>query len=197
MVDLKKKPYCLSDEDIKWVDDTIRSMSDEEKTVQLFFQLTASQDEEYLRELANKYHVGGCRYNAMKKEDVKRQNELLQKHSRIPLFIACNTETGGDGAYTDGTYIGSGIKIAATDNTDYAFKLGKYSSEQAAEAGLAGGGEYIASAEHAEATKLAQREQVVQLGGAHAGGEPRFARNILLFLEPGAHGHQHQARGGG
>ena len=83
MVNLKAKPYCLSDEDISWVNDTLKSMSDEEKTGQLFFQLTASQDEEYLKELVDKYHVGGCRYNAMKKEDVKRQNEILQKHSKL------------------------------------------------------------------------------------------------------------------
>ena len=31
MVDLKAKPYCLSDEDIKWVEETINSMTDEEK----------------------------------------------------------------------------------------------------------------------------------------------------------------------
>ena len=135
MVDLKAKPYCLSDSDVKWVEDTVKSMSDGEKVGQLFFQLTASQDEEYLKELVEKYHVGGCRYNAMKGEDVKRQNEILQKHTKIPLFIACNTEAGGNGASTDGTYVGSGIKIAATDNTDYAYKLGKMSNEEAAAIG--------------------------------------------------------------
>ena len=51
MVDLKAKPYCLSDEDCNWVEETIRGMSDEEKVGQLFFQLTASHDEAYLREL--------------------------------------------------------------------------------------------------------------------------------------------------
>ena len=37
MVDLKAKPYCLNDEQIKWVEDTIAGMSDEEKAGQLFF----------------------------------------------------------------------------------------------------------------------------------------------------------------
>lgn len=32
MVDLKAKPYYLSDEDIKWVEDTIAGMTDEEKS---------------------------------------------------------------------------------------------------------------------------------------------------------------------
>ena len=38
-VDLKAKPYNLSDEDIKWVQDTIAGMSDEEKIGQLFINL--------------------------------------------------------------------------------------------------------------------------------------------------------------
>ena len=51
MVDLKARPYYLSDEDIHWVQETIGGMSAEEKVGQLFFQLTASMDEEYLKEL--------------------------------------------------------------------------------------------------------------------------------------------------
>lgn len=135
MTNLKAKPYCLSDEDVEWVNQTIKSMSDEEKVGQLFFQLTASQDEEYLKELTEKYHVGGCRYNAMDSEKVKRQNEILQKYSKIPLFIACNTEMGGNGAFSDGTYVGSGIKIAATDDPRFAEELGRISGIEATSAG--------------------------------------------------------------
>ena len=135
MTDLRKKPYCLDDGGIKWVQDTIASMTDEEKVGQLFFQLTASTDEDYLCELVTKYRVGGCRYNPMKGEDVKRHNELLQKHSKIPLFIACNTEMGGNGACSDGVYLGSGIKIGATDNESYAYELGRLSNTEAASIG--------------------------------------------------------------
>lgn len=49
MVDLKANPYYLSDEDCKWVEETIASMTPEEKVGQLFFQLTSSQEEEYLK----------------------------------------------------------------------------------------------------------------------------------------------------
>lgn len=135
MVDLKKKPYCLSDEDIAWVENTIASMTDEEKVGQLFFQLTAGIDEAYLRELMEKYHLGGCRYNNMPGQVVKMQNATLQKYAKIPVFIACNTETGGNGACSDGTFIASGIKIGATGNAEYAKALGKYSNEEAASIG--------------------------------------------------------------
>ena len=84
MVNLKQKPYLLSDEDIKWVESTIAGMTDEEKVGQLFFQLTAGIDENYLRELMEKYHLGGCRYNNMPSKMVKAQNATLQKYAKIP-----------------------------------------------------------------------------------------------------------------
>lgn len=135
MIDLKAKPYCLSDEDIAWVQNTIKGMTDEEKVGQLFFQLTAGIDEEYLKNLMEKYHLGGCRYNNMPAMAVKMQNATLQKYAKIPLFIACNTETGGNGCCSDGTYIGSGIKIGATGKLEHAKALGKYSNEEAASIG--------------------------------------------------------------
>jgi beta-N-acetylhexosaminidase len=135
MVDLKAKPYCLSNEDIAWVQNTIASMTAEEKTGQLFFQLTMGIDETYLKNLMEKYHLGGCRYNNMPGAAVQMQNTILQKYAKIPLFIACNTETGGNGACSDGTYIASGIKIGATGEEKYAYALGKYSNEEAAALG--------------------------------------------------------------
>ena len=130
MVNLKAMPYFLSDEDIKWVEDTIAGMSDEEKVGQLFFQLTAGQDEEYLKELMEKYHLGGCRYNAMPGVKVLEQNKTLQKYAKVPIFIACNPEQGGNGVCPDGTFVGSGIKVGATRNADYARAMGRVSGAQ-------------------------------------------------------------------
>lgn len=135
MVNLKAKPYNLSDADIAWVENTIVGMSDEEKVGQLFFQLTSSQEESYLRELMEKYHLGGCRYNGMTGDKVLAQNRILQKYAKIPVFVACNTESGGNGACNDGTYIGSGVKIGATNNPQYAHDLGRMANEEAAAIG--------------------------------------------------------------
>ncbi len=135
MVDLKAKPYYLSDEDIRWVEETIAGMTDEEKVGQLFFQLTAGVDEEYLKTLMEKYHLGGCRYNHMPAAAVQMQNRTLQKYAKVPVIIACNTENGGAGAAADGSYIAPGIKIAATDKKEYAFELGRLSNVEAAAMG--------------------------------------------------------------
>ena len=130
MVDLRAKPYYLSHEDIAWVENTIASMSDEEKVGQLFWQLTAGNSEEYLRELMEKYHLGGCRYNGMPGQMVLNQNRILQKYAKVPVFIACNPEKGGDGVCVDGTFVSSQVKIGATGKTEYAKAMGQVSGAQ-------------------------------------------------------------------
>ncbi len=130
MVDLRAKPYCLGEEDIAWVQSTIAGMTSEEKVGQLFWQLTASQEEEYLKELVEKYHVGGCRYNGMPGARVLAQNRILQKHAKIPVFIACNPEQGGNGVCPDGTFVANQVKIGATGKTEYARAMGRVSGAQ-------------------------------------------------------------------
>ena len=135
MVNLREKPYYLDDKDIAWVEKTIASMTDEEKVGQLFFQLCASQEEEYLKELMEKYHLGGCRYNGMPGEKVLAQNTILQKYAKIPVFIACNPEKGADGVCPDGTSVGAGIKVGATGKNEYAFAMGEVSGAAIAATG--------------------------------------------------------------
>ena len=130
MVNLKAKPYYLSDADIAWVESTIAGMTAEEKVGQLFWQLTAGNSEEYLKELMEKYHLGGCRYNGMPGQMVLNQNRILQKYAKVPVFIACNPEQGGNGVCTDGTFVSSQVKIGATGKPEYAHAMGKISGTQ-------------------------------------------------------------------
>ncbi len=135
MVNLRKMPYNLGDADIAWVESTIAAMTDEEKVGQLFWQLTASQEEDYLRELMEKYHLGGCRYNGMPGTKVLEQNRTLQKYAKIPVFIACNPEQGGNGVCPDGTFVSSGVKVGATGKPEYAQAMGRVSGAQIAATG--------------------------------------------------------------
>ena len=123
-------PYYLNDEDIAWVEGTIASMTDEEKVGQLFWQLTAGNSEEYLQNLMEKYHLGGCRYNGMPGQMVLNQNRLLQKYAKVPVFIACNPEQGGNGVCPDGTFVANQVKIGATGKTEYAQAMGRVSGAQ-------------------------------------------------------------------
>ena len=135
MVNMKEKPFHLTEEDCKWVEDVIAGMTVDEKIGQLFFNMGASREEAYLKMTVNDYHIGGIRYNPGTAEEVYEQNRILQENSKIPLIIACNTENGGDGACVDGTSIASQTKIGATGNTDYAYQLGYMANKEAAAIG--------------------------------------------------------------
>ena len=49
MVDLKAKPYCLPDEEVRWVEDPIAGVAREEKVGKLFMQRNDSLDENKVR----------------------------------------------------------------------------------------------------------------------------------------------------
>ena len=135
MVNLKAKPFNLDDQGVKWVQDTIANMTIEEKIGQLFVNMGASRDEEYLKGMLDKYHIGAVRYNPATAEQVYDQNKILQENSKIPLLIAANTEAGGNGACVDGTYVGHQVKIGATNDPKYAYEMGRVSGEEAAAIG--------------------------------------------------------------
>nr|WP_108872490.1 glycoside hydrolase family 3 N-terminal domain-containing protein [Tessaracoccus timonensis] len=135
MVDLKAQPFNLDDEGVAWVEQTIAAMSDEEKIGQLFVNMGAERTEEYLTGVLDTYHIGAVRYQPSKAEEVWEQNHILQTKSKIPMLIAANTEAGGNGACTDGTYVGWEAKVAATGDVGYAYELGRISGIEASAVG--------------------------------------------------------------
>lgn len=135
MVDLKAKPYYLSDEQVKWVKDTISSMTDEEKIGQLFVNMVTDRSPEVLKEVVDKYHPGAIRYHNASAEELYEQNRILQKQSKIPLLIASNCEAGGNGGVEGGTAIANGAAIAAIDSEEAAFQLAKVGAAEAVAVG--------------------------------------------------------------
>lgn len=125
MLNLKEKPFYLNDGQIKWIEDTIASMTAEEKVGQLFVHLTGSRREDEIKEDIAATHCGGIRFNPGSKEEMWNMNYYFQKHSKIPVLSAVNVECGGNGASLDGTFVGSEMKVAATGDPEYAYKLGQ------------------------------------------------------------------------
>lgn len=125
MLNLKAKPFYLNDDQIKWIEDTIASMTVEEKIGQLFVHLTGSRQEEEVKSDIAMTHCGGIRFNPGPKEVMWTMNYNFQKNSKIPVLSAVNVECGGNGASKDGTFVGSEMKVAATGDPEYAYKLGQ------------------------------------------------------------------------
>lgn len=137
MVDLTAQPFNLDAAGVAWVENTLAGMSDEEKIGQLFVNMGSSRDEAYLTEMVQKYHIAAVRYQPGPAADIWEQNSILQQNSKIPMLIAANTEAGGNGACTDGTYVGWEIKVAAAggDAKRYAYEMGRISGVEAAAIG--------------------------------------------------------------
>lgn len=135
LVDLTKKPYNLDEKAIAWVEETIANMTLDEKIGQLFINMGGLRTEEYLTGVLNDYKIGAVRYAPGPAADIWDQNYILQTKSKIPLLIAANTESGGNGAVTDGTKIGDEVKIAATNDPKYAYELGRIAGLEASAVG--------------------------------------------------------------
>ncbi len=125
LTNLKKLPYQLGDEDISWVENTIQNMSIEEKIGQLFIVLGKSSDEKYIKNIVEKYHIGGARYVETDKTKILLQNRYYQQFSKIPMFIAANCEDGGSGACNGGTKVATHAQCGAAVSDEAAYQMGR------------------------------------------------------------------------
>lgn len=136
MVDLKQKPYFLNDEQIKYIEDKINEMSIEDKIGQLFFVVGQDSNTVNLSEFTKKYRPGGIMYRPDKAAKIKDEVSKIQKASDIPLFVAANLESGGNGIASEGTWLGTPMEMAATGDFQSAYQLGRISGYEAAQVGV-------------------------------------------------------------
>jgi beta-N-acetylhexosaminidase len=135
MINLKGKPFYLSEQDICWVMETKAEMNIDEKIGQLFCPIGYGNDPAYLDNALLRYHIGGVLYRNGEAGEMQDTQRYLQEHSRIPLLIAANLEAGGDGIATNGTSFGKQMQVAAAGNLKHAYRLGKVSCREGAAVG--------------------------------------------------------------
>jgi beta-N-acetylhexosaminidase len=126
-MDLKAKPFYLSDEDIKWVEETKASLTLDEKLGQLFFPIGYSPNEQYLQYEILSKNPGGLMFRTGKTEELFNAYSYLQTNSKVPMLLAANLEAGGDGIVLEGTAFGKQMQVAATDDPEQAYRLAKVS----------------------------------------------------------------------
>ncbi|MGN0297875.1 MAG: glycoside hydrolase family 3 protein [Lachnospiraceae bacterium] len=136
MVDLTKAPFFLDKEQLTWVEDTIASMTLEEKVGQLFVQMRKSLEPEVIKNTLATYHQGGLRWQGGDRNGVYNQNKLYQENSRIPLLIAANCDNGGDGCLSDGTFVATAAEAAAGGDTQTAYDMGYVAGREASSVGV-------------------------------------------------------------
>lgn len=135
MVDLSAKPYFLNEDQIKYVQNTVKNMSTDEKVGQLFFVIGQDEAQVNIEEFIKKYQPGGMMYRPDQAKKIKHEIATAQSTSKIPMFFAANLESGGNGIVTEGTWFGNPLQMAATDDPESAYQLGNVSGEEASQVG--------------------------------------------------------------
>ena len=124
-VNLRAKPFDLNDEQVAWVENTLASMTEDDKLRHLFCLVTYDDNEEYCRYIGEEIRPGGFMGRPMKAEQCISAVERMQRYSKIPLLVAANLEAGGNGLAKDGTSYAKPMQIGATADAEYARRLGE------------------------------------------------------------------------
>lgn len=136
MINLKGNPFYLTNEQEKWVYEKLNSLTDTEKAGQLFCVLGTIFDKETLYKLTHEYCIGGILFRPEPCDIINRKYAEAEKDIKVPLLKAANLEEGGIGAISDGTFYGTQMQVAATDNTAYAKTFGKFCAAEGRSCGV-------------------------------------------------------------
>lgn len=124
MIDLKSLPFCLSDEQVEWVQNTLANMTLREKAGQVFCPMGFTDNEYVLRHQICGLGVGGMMYRSGPAAYIQETHRKIQSMANIPLLLAANTEAGGNGLALEGTSFGAPMAVAATGNPENAYRMG-------------------------------------------------------------------------
>lgn len=127
---LKRKPFYLNEEKIKWVEQTLKGLSTEEKVGQLFCVNFREGEETEIDYVYNILSPGGCMYRTIPMKKAIEFTEKVRKKAKIPLLIAANLEKGGNGIVEEGTLFAAPMEVAATQNEEMAGHLAEICAEE-------------------------------------------------------------------
>ena len=136
MVDIRKKPFDLSEAQAAWVRQTLAGMSIEEKAGQLFCVMGQDYDPETLRQMTAQGRIGGILFRPETAERIRSRYAPLDAAARIPLLKAANLEEGGTGGLSDGTLFGWPMLTAATDDLRTAERFGRVCAVEGRSVGI-------------------------------------------------------------
>ena len=135
-INLKDRPFYLTESEEQWVKETLANMSLEEKCGQVFCPMGYSDDPKVLKHLTEDIGVGGLMYRADQAENIRKIHEILQDSAKIPLLLAANTEAGGNGLAYEGTSFGKPMAVAATGDPQNGYRMGLTACREGAALGM-------------------------------------------------------------
>ena len=135
-MDLRKKPFYLTEEEIGWVEKTLARMGEREKVGQLFCVMGNSFSEEELDQLVTDYAIGAVLFRPLPADVLLDKFRRIDALAEIPLLKAANLESGGDGAIAEGTLYAQPLTTAAANDKKYARELAEVCANEGRSVGI-------------------------------------------------------------
>ncbi len=136
MVNLHSAPFHLTKAQAEWVRNTLSSMTLEEKAGQVFCPMGFTDNEQVLRHQIREIGIGGLMYRSGPAGYIQATHRKIQSMAKIPLLLAANTEAGGNGLALEGTSFGAPMAVAATGDSENAYRMGYTACAEGAAMGL-------------------------------------------------------------
>lgn len=135
-MNLKDKPFYLSDKQITWVENTLKEMTVDQKIGQLFCILGDAYEKEELNRLVKDQGIGGVLFRPDELRKIQEKYSTLDEYAEIPLLKAANLEEGGAGVLTDGTYFGTQMQVAAAGDMECTANFARVCAAEGRKAGV-------------------------------------------------------------
>lgn len=135
-VDLKSTPFCLNEEQCKWVTETLAGMTVEEKIGQILCPSLNAFSEEVIQQFAKEIKIGGMMIRPFPLDDLQDNIRSLQEASKIPLLISANLEGGANNAMYEGTLFNQPMGCTASGDAENGYRLGRVACQEAAAVGV-------------------------------------------------------------
>lgn len=115
-VDLHAAPFALDDEGRTWVEQTLESLTLEQRVGQVMCTYLRSTDvPEWTAWLDERgIEPGGMMMMMRPRDDARRDSQQLHSWSKVPLLMAANLESGGVNFLTDTEAFANPMQLAAT-----------------------------------------------------------------------------------
>ena len=122
-IDLKANPFYLSDEAIAWVEETLASMSLNDKLGQLFCPGAMGDLDTLLADMDRcGMKPGAILFRKSSAEVLRGKIKKTQDRYEIPLLIAADLDRGASNVIEEGTPNGHHMQIAATGDPNLAYR---------------------------------------------------------------------------
>lgn len=137
MIRLTEKPFYLDAEAVKWVEDTLAQMTDNDKIGQLFMLESVTGDKKDLQSALDRFEPGGLMHRPNLSRAMRNASEEMQAEmKKIPLLVAGNVCHGmGEIAFDEKVYL-TNMGVGATGDTLHAYRQGVICAEGCNEVGI-------------------------------------------------------------